>query len=805
MCPLPPVPLGTADGAMPANAATCRPAFAAEEAPKRLVVAPQGAAEAALKGVVVLVERAWLLYQRDLRGPSTGWNSGGSPASSQLTKRGPTHTGTTVASWGPPGPPAEPFLVACAMPICDSYCNFRSAVPIESQAVKGPQGGKDQTVRGLTILVCLGLVLLFAGIPGSVALQPRQVPHRLSAAAASSGTCNSRSRRCDVSGPLQLASRNTTGRIRRELQAERPLQACVPSFACRYPLLRRPPGGLLWASLEDSTAERTALPRRATAAPADGNTRVSGNASNTLPKGDSEERSQPLHGICVCVSPLLSNPEAPDRRPRFLRGPAAYESTAVARLKATGASVSVRPPEAPRGSRSAAPLHLEVSALPPIPLRDPAAEHEAPVGGLTRSSSTSTTDSVAPRSGNADNRQGLLQQHTMAFAPSRGSISCKASLLRRAFEALRGPDPKDLHTLRFYQEDAKKREREQPQQSVPAARLALLTVGDGGDFSEAASAAPASAWGHQHLLESLKQQQQSWSFQESSSVALQADVLERATIGGALLQCCEAAGLLLRIGEGAFEAASSCLAGPTVKHKLLLGTRGRRDGEKHRQKAAPLGTHTGDLQFICVLTSALAEEMDRGDSMQQKWSQKFSSTRSIMQALRTRITKQTFKLLCMDLRIAGGTILRDPTKAVLLRQARAAVRAFRLQMESHFKEADILLYVRGVPPRDSAEPICSKSTVARCSGSRRSTAMTPSKEDLPPGSENVRSSPTTIRSESLDTRPRRASCSLYEQLIAASTAAGLPCFIFEDGWMLLGVPGSDELVLKTAAARTTQE
>ncbi|XP_026190013.1 uncharacterized protein LOC34622155 [Cyclospora cayetanensis] len=664
----------------------------------------------------------------------------------------PTHTGTTVASWGPPGPPAEPFLVACAMPICDSYCNFRSAVPIESQAVKGPQGGKDQTVRGLTILVCLGLVLLFAGIPGSVALQPRQVPHRLSAAAASSGTCNSRSRRCDVSGPLQLASRNTTGRIRRELQAERPLQACVPSFACRYPLLRRPPGGLLWACLEDSTAERTALPRRATAAPADGNTRVSGNASNTLPKGDSEER--------------------------FLRGPAAYESTAVARLKATGASVSVRPPEAPRGSRSAAPLHLEVSALPPIPLRDPAAEHEAPVGGLTRSSSTSTTDSVAPRSGNADNRQGLLQQHTMAFAPSRGSISwfgcfgaaaailealpvaeataeaeaaseaarstsshlsplllassgapamwlcgSKASLLRRAFEALRGPDPKDLHTLRFYQEDAKKREREQPQQSVPAARLALLTVGDGGDFSEAASAAPASAWGHQHLLESLKQQQQSWSFQESSSVALQADVLERATIGGALLQCCEAAGLLLRIGEGAFEAASSCLAGPTVKHKLLL----------------------------------------------------------------------------------GGTILRDPTKAVLLRQARAAVRAFRLQMESHFKEADILLYVRGVPPRDSAEPICSKSTVARCSGSRRSTAMTPSKEDLPPGSENVRSSPTTIRSESLDTRPRRASCSLYEQLIAASTAAGLPCFIFEDGWMLLGVPGSDELVLKTAAARTTQE
>ena len=297
----------------------------------------------------------------------------------------------------------------------------------------------------------------------------------------------------------------------------------------------------------------------------------------------------------------------------LLRGPSPYEATAVSRLRAAGASLVVDLSQGSRDTwkdvSSLAPaLHLAVSALPAslqaLPPEEPSN------GGAPSSSSTAISSGkvdAAPEGppGGAYEMQGAPQRYPVAFCPTKGSISSfgcfsaaaslveapslaaaadggpspllrpswgppglwlhggDVSLLRRALKVLSGIDPRDMQTLLFQQQQQQQlllQQQQQQQQKVSSTSMALLHVNSTSEGDGAPSLSPSLSPSQQRLLRRLKQLQQSkqlqglrgiWGPRGPSAWEVGAETLQRAIIGGALLQCCEAAGLLLRLGQGA--------------------------------------------------------------------------------------------------------------------------------------------------------------------------------------------------------------------------------------------------------------
>ncbi|KAL8451742.1 hypothetical protein Emed_001904 [Eimeria media] len=544
--------------------------------------------------------------------------------------------------------------------------------------------------------------------------------------------------------------------------------------------------------------------------------------------GDSAE---PLRGVHFYVSPTMAAPEVWDDMPRVLRGLAPYEATAVQRLRAAGASLHFLVPRGNTSSSSSSSssissississsssskcsssgksnvsqspvVHLAVSPTPPLHVDVNASSTAA----ASSSSSSMSTEGGGQAAANA-NEETLEEErsvlsHELAFCPSQGSISgfgcfaaatalleegpssssiaapkkapssplmdaswgppalwlcgTEASLLKQTFRVLRGADPKDLRTVQFQQQQQLKRQPQQQQQEErekPRIRLGLLGIGD----RETASL-PLSPKQHQ-MSKYLQQLQQHHRKQQSFHQPLQpgdlpvcrleAEILRRAVVGGSLLQCCELAGLLLRIGDG----------GPTKgPPKLSAGERRQLQQEQQQQQQEQ------------------QEQQER--QAQSYWYRVFCErTEAFSSALKRRL-------------LLGGALLKDPRKAVLMQKARAAQDALRLQLETLLEGVDVLLHVADETSRFALTGVLERRTDAG--------------EENPVDCQAEAANSTAMFRTGGPKEQQSVLC--FKQLVAAVAAAGHPCIASANGWVLLGSPGNDELLLDIAAALCSKQ
>ncbi|KAL8441685.1 hypothetical protein Emag_006977 [Eimeria magna] len=532
----------------------------------------------------------------------------------------------------------------------------------------------------------------------------------------------------------------------------------------------------------------------------------------------SADVAESLRGVHFYVSPTMAAPDVWGDMPRVLRGPVAYEATAVQRLRAAGASLhflvprgnissSISNGSSKHGSKgksdaSWSPIvHLAVS--PTFPLHvDANASYTAAASSSSSIGMSAEGRAQAPANANEETskKERRILSHKLAFCPSRGSVSCfgcfaaatalleegpsscsiaapsggpssplmdaswgppalwlcgtEASLLRRSFRVLKGADPRDLRTVHFQQqqEQLKRQSQQQQQQEKPKIRFALLSIGD-----RQAASLPGSPEQHQmskHLQHLHQHQQKQRCFLQLLQAGdlrvcrLKADTLHRAVVGGSLLQCCELAGLLLRIGDG----------GPT-KGPPKLPAGGRRQLQ-HQQ-------------------AQLQQEQQQHQELQQQsyWDRVFCErTEAFSSALKRRL-------------LLGGALLKDPRKAVLVQKARAAQDALRLQLETFLEGADALLHVAEEPLSFASMGLLERSSDAG------------GQPHLDSQGEAANSTATFRTRDSKE----QQSFICFKQLVAAVAAAGHPCIASVDGWVVLGSPGNDELLLDIAAALCSKQ
>ncbi|KAL8271381.1 hypothetical protein Esti_004715 [Eimeria stiedai] len=566
--------------------------------------------------------------------------------------------------------------------------------------------------------------------------------------------------------------------------------------------------------------------------------------------GASGDLADPLRGVHFYVSPTMAAPDVWDEMPRecnslplqgslkisvlrlvllplltnltlllfwrcccsgLLRGPAAYEATAVQRLRAAGASTHFVLPRGNSSSTSTSSksgssrtsatsrspvVHLAVSPTPPLHVD----ANESCAAAAASSSSTSIrTEGGVQAAPNANEetpkKDRPLLRHELAFCPSRGMVSCfgcfaaatalleegpssgsvavtkrgpsspllhaswgppalwlcgtEAPLLRRSFRVLSGVDPRDLQTVHFQQQQQQlQRQRQQQQQKEKLkVRVALLSIEN--RQTPLLSFSPEEQQMSKNLQQLHQHQQQQQCVRQLMRAGdflvrrLEAETVRRAVVGGALLQCCELAGLLLRIGDG----------GPS----------------EGPPKPAQLQHQQAQLQ---------QEQQQQQERQQQSyWDRVFCErTEAFSSTLKRRL-------------LLGGALLKDPRKAILLQRARAAQEALRLQLESLLKGADALLHVAEGPLwwTSMGWLVRRTSAVEGPLVDRQGEAANPT---------------ATFTTWSFRGEQAFDHC---KQLLGAVAAAGYPCIASVEGWVLLGSPGDDELLLDIAAALCSKQ
>ncbi|CDJ64674.1 hypothetical protein, conserved [Eimeria necatrix] len=465
----------------------------------------------------------------------------------------------------------------------------------------------------------------------------------------------------------------------------------------------------------------------------------------------------------------------------MLKGPVAYEATVVTRLKSAGAVVTSGVLPTTSTYTDGAQGRLEVTARPPI--------QRGVTWKAHASGSTSGNCVFSEQRQTGDARAG--RGYRMGFSPSKGSVSLfgcfsAADVLRRdntaavasgnaspllqascgtpalwicggdvavlhqIFRVLKAADPCDLQTFRFYLEQAQTKTTSMNRRDIVVCpRVTCLQV----TGNEESTAHLPLALERQELLERLQKLQQTQQKQKQSvgscrnlAVAcIAAETLQRASVGQALLQCCEAAGLLLRIGEG--------------------GTQEPFPSQRQPQRARQDSRHQGQQE----------------DQEQQH-----------NRCFRMNVLSERAKAFSLDVIrkiLLGGVLLQDRGRTDLLRCARIAQQEIREHLDSFFTEADALLHFAETSEANLEQPLfvdCVSASEAVNVGVGPHTP-TASPHGVAPKATPSLEPQTTFRG-------------VHEQLLAVVTAAGFPCFVSADGWLLFGSRGSDEVVLKLAAA-----
>lgn len=125
----------------------------------------------------------------------------------------------------------------------------------------------------------------------------------------------------------------------------------------------------------------------------------------------------------------------------------------------------------------------------------------------------------------------------------------------------------------------------------------------------------------------------------------------------------------------------------------------------------------------------------------------------------------------------------------MLHCARIAQQEIREHLDSFFTEADALLHFAETSESNLEQPLFDDHVSAS------------ETVDVDVGPHIPTASPHGVAPNLTPSRdPRTTFRGVHEQLLAVVTAAGFPCFVSADGWLLLGSRGSDEVVLKLAAA-----
>ncbi|KAL8433983.1 hypothetical protein ACSSS7_003468 [Eimeria intestinalis] len=555
--------------------------------------------------------------------------------------------------------------------------------------------------------------------------------------------------------------------------------------------------------------------------------------------------AESLRGVQFYVSATMAAPDVWDGMPRVLRGPAAYEAAAVQRLRAAGASMHFLLPRSNTSSSSSRSttsssksgsgrkrpasrspvVHLAVSPTPP--LRVDANESFAAAAAASSSSSVSTE---GPVQADAKAREETFQKerrflgHELAFCPSGGSISCfgcfaaaaalleegphagsvaatkrgpssplmdaswgapavwlcgsETSLLRRSFRVLKGVDSRDLRTVHSQQQQqlrTRQQQQQQQQDDEPRNRLALLSIGD--RQTPLLPPSPEQQLMPKNLQQLQQHQQQQQCFhqlvlgRDPLVRCLEAETLRRVVVGGALLQCCELAGLLLRMGDG----------GPTK---------------------GPPRPPAGGRRQVQQQQAQLQQEQESQQERQQQsyWDRVFCERTEVFSSTLKRRLLLAEGLLMMFMSInklcvvclcgfLGGALLNDPRKAVLLQKARAAQDALRLQLDTLSEGVEALLHLAEEP----------SGFALTASLERRTSGL-----EGPPVDRRgeVAGSTTTFRTRVFNEEQPFSCC---KQLLAAVAAVGRPCIASAEGWVLLGSPGNDELLLDIAGALCSKQ
>lgn len=158
----------------------------------------------------------------------------------------------------------------------------------------------------------------------------------------------------------------------------------------------------------------------------------------------------------------------------------------------------------------------------------------------------SATAAAAP----ADDVGPASLLHAAWVAPAVWLCGRQAAHLKRGLEALTGVDPMDLGTVSFQKQQ--QQQQTQPDKNLNS-RVALLHVKDRAAPPDRASS----------TRPSLKQQLL-WQLQllhlagpgGLPNCYLAVETLQRATVGGVVLQCCELVGQLMRIGQESLVSGS---------------------------------------------------------------------------------------------------------------------------------------------------------------------------------------------------------------------------------------------------------
>ncbi|KAL8440449.1 hypothetical protein Efla_005591 [Eimeria flavescens] len=523
---------------------------------------------------------------------------------------------------------------------------------------------------------------------------------------------------------------------------------------------------------------------------------------------DSQGAAEQLKGVTVFLPAEMAASEVWGLLPRLLRGPAAYEATAVRRLKAAGASL--RFPFVPNSSNSSSSssksssissnnssgglpsltsaVHLVFSPFVTWRFDAPAASAAAAAAAACDGSSGSLAGAASSNTEEPPQLQELLLKPRLAFCPSRGSVSCfgcftaasglldggsrlahsaaieglpsplrqaswcppalwlcgtEALLLRGSFEVLKGVDLRDLRTVHFEQQRQQQLQqhlhRQQQASGRSSVRFGVLRVAD----SQILGGPPSLLLRkRQQMLAKLQQQQQQneQPVVEGPLCSLTAETLQRAVVAASLLQCCEVAGLLLRVGGGAFASE------PPV---FLSGEQTHQQQQQEQQHQ-----HRRQLNFWERVCS------ERTEGLSPTWKRRI---------------------------LLGGTLLRDPRKTLFVKSARAAQEALLQQLQTFFQQADVLVHAA----EDSAQ--CGTPKTASSQKQADGDVSELSSTELPIDGPKLALS--SLREDFRKTLLEGCG----SQLLAAAAAAGYPSFASSEGWMLLGSPGSDAVLLDVAA------